>query len=58
MSSKRYAVIKTDDNLKTRQVGAASKTPAKAEALRQRMRGQQPLGGSASFTIRESRKTR
>ncbi len=57
MSAKRWFVDKThDDSRTTTQVGGGSKTPDKATELRQRMRAQQPRGGSASFTVREGRK--
>jgi len=54
--SKRYAVIRTDGNTGQKtQVGGAVKTPDKAADLKARMRAQQPLGGSNSFSIERVR---
>lgn len=54
MSAKRYAVIRTNHNVEgapENQCGAAVKTPAKAEALKARMRAQQERGSSCAFRI-------
>lgn len=48
----KFKVIKTDGSTGAKtQVGAAVKTAAKAIDLKARMRAQQELGGSNSFSI-------
>lgn len=57
MSGKRWFVNKTDGQTgQTTQVGGGSKTGAKAQDLRQRMRAQQKTGDSNSFGVSEGRK--
>jgi hypothetical protein len=46
-----FKVIKTDENGNRSQCGGAVKTPAKAAALKARMRAQQKPGSSNSFSI-------
>ncbi len=60
MSSKRWFMDRNDGRGltgETHQVGGGSKTPEKAQQLRQRMRAQQLKGSSASFAVREGRKS-
>ncbi len=59
MSSKRWFVDRTDGshNPRKTQCGGGSKTPDKAQALKARMRAQQELGSSNSFTVREGTKS-
>ncbi len=50
--SKRFWIYRVDSETGARtRVGSGSKTAAKATALRQRMRAQQPLGSSTWFTL-------
>lgn len=50
--AKKFKVIKVDGETgRKSQVGCAVKTPNKAIDLRRRMRAQQQLGSSNSFTI-------
>lgn len=51
---KRFQIYRIDGQTSARtRVGSGAKTLDKANALRQRMRAQQPLGSSTWFTLPE-----
>lgn len=57
VSNRRWFVDRHDgDGHTVTQAGGGSKTGAKAQALRRRLRGQQEPGSSTSFAIREGRR--
>lgn len=57
MSARRWYVMKHHNGgWAVRQAGAGSRTPWKAERLRQQLRAIQPHGSSTWFTIVEGRK--